>query len=243
MIRPDWPAPAHIIAGTTQRQGGASTGPYVSNNLAMHVADNPVHVQQNRDALDRQLPGNKQWQWLEQVHGVHVVQAPTCSVEVGDASYSDKPGVVCTVLTADCLPILFCDTAGTEVAAIHAGWRSLCGGVIENAAACFKAGPETMLAWMGPAIGPQQFEVGEDVVNAFEQASCGAESVSAFRPLGNGKYLGDIYELARIRLRSVGIHAIHGGGLCTVTDSANFYSFRRDDVTGRMVSFIYINRQ
>lgn len=241
MITPDWPVPSLIIAGVTQRKGGVSEGVYASNNLAMHVGDNPQHVQNNRDALDKSLPGRKQWQWLEQVHGIDVVAAPTCKVEVADASYTDKPNVVCTVLTADCLPILLCNKQGTEVAAIHAGWRSLCGGVIENAVAKFAAKPEDILAWFGPAIGPQQFEVGEDVVKAFKQANCGEQSASAFTPTANGKFLGNIYQLAKIRLNSLGVNAVYGGDLCTVTDAENFYSFRRDDVTGRMVSFIYIN--
>ena len=241
MIKPGWPAPSHIIAGVTDRKGGVSEGSYASNNLAMHVGDNPEHVQQNRDRLDQALPGNKQWQWLEQVHGIDVIHAPTGKVEVGDASYTNKPGVVCTVLTADCLPILLCDREGKEVAAVHAGWRSLCAGVIEEAVSCFSAKPENILSWMGPAIGPQQFEVGEDVVLAFKQANCGEQSVKAFSSIGNGKYLADIYELGRIRLRSLGINAIYGGGLCTVTDKEYFYSFRRDNVTGSMASFVYIN--
>jgi YfiH family protein len=242
MIKPEWPVPAHIVAGVTWRTAGVSEGVYASNNLAMHVGDNPLHVEQNRKALDAQLPGQKQWQWLEQVHGVAVVDAPTCAVEVADASFTNKANVVCTVLTADCLPVLLCDVTGKEVAAIHAGWRSLCGGVIENALDKFSAEPSTILAWLGPAIGAQQFEVGEDVVTAFQQAPCGQLSKAAFVARGNGKYLADIYQLARIRLHSKGVSAIYGGGLCTVSDAENFYSFRRDNATGRMASFIYIQQ-
>jgi hypothetical protein len=242
MIKPNWPAPSHIIAGVTQRIGGVSEGVYASNNFGLHVGDNAQHVNTNRQQLDALLPAKKHWQWLEQVHGVDVIHAPTGKVDIADASYTHTTQVVCTVLTADCLPILLTDEKGNEVAAIHAGWRSLCKGVIENTIAQFSANPQTLLAWLGPAIGPQHFEVGNDVLQAFRSANCGEQSQAAFIAKNNNKYLCDIYQLAKIRLYSLGVTQIFGGDLCTVSDSDNFYSFRRDNITGRMVSFIYINQ-
>lgn len=235
-----WAAPDNVVAGTTTRRHGVSLAPYVANNLALHVGDDPRLVEENRQALDRQLPGKKSWQWLEQVHGTQVVKAPAGKVPVADACFTDQPATVCTVLTADCLPILLCNRHGTEVAAIHAGWRSLCHGVIEKTVATLQSTPAELLAWLGPAIGPSSFEVGEDVRTAFLQGNCGSEAVAAFVPKEiPGKYCCNIYLLAEIRLRSVGVNQIHGGDYCTVEDKENFYSYRRDGVTGRMASFIY----
>lgn len=237
-LHADWPAPAHIVAGVTTRAG--ENGIYGQNNLGLHVGDESQAVLQNRKALDEALPGEKYWQWLEQVHGVEVARAPVDGVPVADAAFTAVANTVCTVLTADCLPVLLTDDQGLEVAAVHAGWRSLCDGVIENAVACFTAPPGRLMAWLGPAIGPQAFEVGEDVRRAFQAGPAGRASMAAFNPAGRqGKYLCDIYQLARIRLQRLGVEAVYGGQLCTVSDKARFYSYRRDGVTGRMAGFIY----
>jgi YfiH family protein len=242
MIFAQWPAPAHVVAGTTLRSDGVSRAPYAMANLALHVGDDPSSVVQNRQKLDQTLPGKKEWQWLNQVHGVEVAAAPVDGAPDADAVVANRPGVVCTVLTADCLPILLCNREGTEVAAIHAGWRSLCYGVVEKSVAAMKSSPETLLAWMGPAIGPQAFEVGSDVREAFLACDPTGASSTAFEPTGAaGKYLANLYLLASIRLQQCGVNAIHGGGLCTYTQERDFYSFRRDGVTGRMATFIYFH--
>ena len=236
----DWSAPDNVFAGVTTRCEGVSHTPYAYNNLAQHVGDDAQLVDVNRQTLDEQLPGKKTWQWLEQVHGVDVVKSPTGGVSVADACFTDKQNVVCTVLTADCLPILLCNKQGTEVAAIHAGWRSLCAGVIENTVSAMKTKPEDLISWFGPAIGPNKFEVGESVHQAFSQAHCGSESLAAFTPTEeHNKYYCDIYLLAIIRLRTIGINNISGGHSCTVTERDKYYSYRRKGVTGRMASFVY----
>lgn len=241
IIPAHWPAPANIIAGFTTREGSAGIAPYNGFNLAQHVGDNAVQVEKNRLQLDQQLPEKKQWQWLEQVHGTVVVDAQDCDeVLVADAAFTDKPGKVCVVMTADCLPVLLCDKKGLQVAAIHAGWRSLCYGVIENAVARFSAGGSELMAYLGPAISVDAFEVGEDVRAAFLTQCCGEQSMQAFLPgVAAGKYQCDLYQLARIRLQHLGIDAVYGGGFCTFGDKERFYSYRRDGVTGRMASFIY----
>lgn len=236
-----WPKPANIVAGFTTRSGGASAAPYDSFNMAQHVGDAVVLVAQNRMQLDQQLPGSKQWQWLEQVHGTAVVEASRCEdVLVADASYSAQVGKVCVVMTADCLPILLCDKQGQQLAAIHAGWRSLCYGIIENAIARFSGHSSDILAWLGPAIGPAAFEVGEDVRRAFAAENGGDLAMQAF-VAGDcaGKYWCDLYQLATMRLNLAGVTAVYGGGFCTFADVEQFYSYRRDGVTGRMASFIY----
>jgi len=238
-LHASWPAPSNIIAGVSLRQQGCSSGPYSSFNLATHVGDNANIVAENRAALDHALPGVKKWQWLDQVHGVTVVEAPTGSIAVADASFTEENNVVCAVLTADCLPILLCDDQGKQVAAIHAGWRSLCGGVIENTVKQFSCHPHNVMVWLGPAIGPHAFEVGKDVVEAFQHQVCGEQSIRAFVAKGHDKYWADIYALANIRLAALGINQVFGGGLCTVNDDERFYSYRRDGITGRMASFIY----
>lgn len=177
--------------------------------------------------------------WLDQVHGTRVLTLEGRSVSntQADAVYSRVVGQVCAVMTADCLPVLFCSLAGDEVAAAHAGWRGLCSGVLEHTVAQFNAAPSSLMAWLGPAIGPQQFEVGEDVKQAF--ISIDAKSALAFTPFGS-KYLADIYLLARLRLQAAGIQAIYGGNRCTVTEKQQFFSYRRDGITGRMASLIWL---
>ncbi len=252
-LNADWPTPSNIIAGVTTRKGGVSEGVYSTNNLALHVGDNTLSVKKNRIALDKSLSGEKHWQWLDQVHGNSVVEALSLSMTTSlraisipqaDACYTQQSNTVCTVLTADCLPILICNKQGSEVAAVHAGWRSLCNGVIENTIAAMQSAAEDLLVWFGPAIGANQFEVGEDVRQAFMQANCGALSEVVFKPIEEkpGKYLSDIYQLATIRLQALDVSAIYGGQYCTVSDKHSFYSYRRDGETGRMASFIYINK-
>lgn len=238
----DWPVPAGIVAGFTTRSGGISQPPYDGQNMALHVGDDEQAVQQNRQFLDSLLPGShKRWQWLNQVHGVAVADADdNGQVLTADACYSRQSSRVCNVLTADCLPLLLCDRQGAEVAAVHAGWRSLCDGVIENTLARFTAPANQIQAWLGPAIGPLAFEVGEDVRSAFARQTQGERAMQAFAATDRpGKYLCDIYQLARIRLQACGVGSLYGGGYCTVGNPASFYSYRRDGVTGRMLSFIY----
>jgi len=245
-IVPDWPAPARVHAGMTTRIGGVSQGPYASLNPASHVGDDPAAVAENRRRLRAGLPDEPFW--LNQVHGVAVAEFADASgmPPEADASVARRPGQVCAVLTADCLPVLFCDRAGTVVAAAHAGWRGLAAGVLEATVASMRVPADGVLAWLGAAIGPEVFEVGEEVREAFVAAH--PLAATAFRPAWPGtldhaprKWLADIYALARIRLAAIGVGEVYGGGLCTVRDAARFYSYRRDGVTGRMASLIWLN--
>lgn len=236
-IYPDWPAPANIRALVTTRAGGVSQPPYDSFNLGGHVGDDPAAVAANRALLREHCPSEPKW--LNQVHGVVVASAGNLSGPVdADASVAFKPGTVCAVLTADCLPVLFCNRAGTAVAAAHAGWRGLASGVLEATVRAMKADPSEILAWMGPAIGPQAFEVGNEVREVFVGDLPDAQA--AFKSGAPGKWLADIYTLARLRLARAGVTAVYGGGLCTLTDAGRFYSFRRDKITGRMASLIWM---
>nr|MBP7395076.1 peptidoglycan editing factor PgeF [Zoogloea sp.] len=207
-ICPDWPAPARVRALSTTRVGGVSVAPYDSLNLGTHVGDDPVAVETNRARLRSVLPGEPGW--LNQVHGTAVIDAAACiGVPDADAAVSCSSGVVCTVMTADCLPLLMCDRAGTVVAAVHAGWRGLQGGVVEAGVAAMKVAPSEILAWLGPAIGPQAFEVGDEVRAAFMAVDGQAEA--AFRPAETpAKWLADLYLLARQRLAALGVSGIHG---------------------------------
>lgn len=232
----DWPAPARVRTCITTRSGGISLPPYDSFNLAEHVGDEPASVAKNRQRLLSQL-GCKP-AWLEQVHGIAVAAADPAQVAQADASWTSTANLASVVMTADCLPVLFCDRAGTRVAAAHAGWRGLAAGVLEATLAAMAVPPEDALVWLGPAIGPAHFEVGPEVHAAF--VSQHAEAVEAFRPSANpGKYLADLYQLARIRLAARGVTAVYGGGLCTYSD-ARFYSYRRSAQTGRFASLIWL---
>ncbi|CNK37844.1 purine nucleoside phosphorylase YfiH [Yersinia enterocolitica] len=239
LILPDWPMPATVKACSTTRHGGISEFPYDSLNLGTHVGDIAASVVANRQSLVGQAGLPQMPVWLEQVHGTRVLHldGKTISDVQADAVYSHVAGQVCAVMTADCLPVLFCSSAGDEVAAAHAGWRGLCAGVLEQTLAQFNAGSSSIIAWLGPAIGPQQFEVGEEVKQAFIQID--AQFAIAFTPSGS-KYLADIYLLARLRLQAAGIHAIYGGDRCTVTEKQHFFSYRRDGITGRMASLIWL---
>jgi YfiH family protein len=225
---------------TTTREGGVSRAPFDALNLADHVGDRPEAVEQNRDLLRRRLRLPAEPVWLEQVHGCNVAACDSAGPRPqADAGYTDRQGVVCAVLTADCLPVLFCDRQGTRVAAAHAGWRGLAGGVLETAVAELAVPPAQLLAWLGPAIGPQAFEVGAEVRRAFAEQH--AEAGDAFAAQANGRWLADLYRLARIRLGALGVNAVYGGGLCTFSDRERFYSYRRDQVTGRMATLIWLD--
>jgi len=236
---PDWPAPPAVRALVTTRRGGVSTPPYDEFNLAMHVGDDPGAVAANRVRLRRHVPAEPFW--LEQVHGIEVAQAgeggdvPVCA----DASVARSPGAVCAVMTADCLPVLFCNDEGSVVAAAHAGWRGLVAGVLEATLAKMAVEPGRVMAWFGPAIGPGAFEVGDEVRAAFLASDPGARM--AFTPQAEGKWLADIFMLARRRLMRAGVERIYGGGLCTVSGNDRFYSYRREGVTGRFASMIWFD--
>lgn len=236
LITPDWPAPANVKALQTTRQGGVSMGVYASLNLGDHVKDNPQHVAANRQLLSAYLPSEPVW--LNQVHGVRVIDAALSScLESADASVATRKQVVCVTMTADCLPVLLCDHAGTVVAAVHAGWRSLCDGVIESTVAAMPVKTDQLMAWLGPAIGPEAFEVGSEVRAQFMAKDAQAES--AFKAKGD-KWLGDLYTIARQRLQRLGVTQVYGGGHCTFSEPETFFSFRRDGDTGRMGSFIWL---
>jgi YfiH family protein len=245
-IKPDWPAPANVLALSTTRYGGCSTAPYVSFNLGQHVGDSEDAVATNRAQLVEALPEGVTLSWLSQVHGTAVVEA-ACGDHTpeADAQWSRKTGVACTVLTADCLPVLLCSTGGDVVAAAHAGWRGLQTGVLEATAHTMDTRPEELLAWLGPAIGPDAFEVGPEVREAFLSVA-NPTSLSAvdacFTPSSDrpGHWFADLYALARIRLHALGITRISGGDCCTHTDRERFYSYRRDGETGRMASLILL---
>lgn len=239
-ITPDWPAPKRVKALQTTRAGGVSEAPYMSLNLGAHVNDNPIAVAKNRQLLSPYLPSEPVW--VNQVHGVEVIDAATSScLQNADASFTTKPNVVCVTMTADCLPVLFCDKKGSVVAAVHAGWRGLCDGVIEAAITKMQVHASEILAWLGPAIGPDAFEVGDDVREQFIAKD--SQAALAFKPHGD-KWLCNMYLIATQRLNAHGVTEIYGAGVnedfCTYSDEARFFSFRRDNVTGRMATMIWL---
>jgi len=235
---PDWPAPARVKACVTTRAGGVSLAPFDSLNLGNHVDDDPLAVAENRRRLTDRFAMRPAW--LQQVHGIEVVEADPAQVMTADASWAATPGIACTAMTADCLPVLFCNRAGTRVAAAHAGWRGLVGGVLEATLDSLAVPADEVLAWLGPAIGPQAFEVGAEVREAFVAVQ--PEAANAFVPSPNaGKFLADIYALARLRLAARGVTAVYGGGWCTVSDP-RFFSYRRNPRTGRFASLVWIEQ-
>lgn len=238
-IIPDWPAPASVQACVTTRAGGISQPPFEGFNLGDHVEDDPQAVAHNRRFLAEVL--GCQPVWLSQVHSIEVVPADPKHLAKADACWTDRPDLACSILTADCLPVLFCDRAGTRVAAAHAGWRGLAGGVLEATLAALQLAPEEVLVWLGPAIGPQAFEVGPEVREAFLQRH--AQTASAFVPsLKAGRFMADLYALARIRLAAQGVTAVYGGGFCTYSDP-RFYSYRRHARTGRLASLVWLRSE
>ncbi|GAB6040495.1 peptidoglycan editing factor PgeF [Endothiovibrio diazotrophicus] len=238
-LLPNWPAPATVRAAVTTRLGGVSARPYDSFNLATHVEDDPRAVAVNRARLREALGLPAEPCWLNQIHGTGIVDAaaaaPGCEA---DGAFATVSGVVCVVMTADCLPVLLCDLRGRRVAAVHAGWRGLLDGVVEAAVARLERPGEGLMAWLGPAIGPAAFEVGDEVRDAFLADDPGC--VGAFRPSPAGRWLADLYHLACRRLARIGIDEVYGGGLCTYRDAGRFYSYRRDGRTGRMASLIWL---
>jgi polyphenol oxidase len=247
-IIPDWPAPANVRALFTTRAGGISAGNYASLNLGAHVGDSVESVAENRKRFIELLPASPAW--LNQVHGAQVVRAEdVLAIGVGrpaDASVAATVSAPCVVLVADCLPVLFADTNGRCVAAAHAGWRGLNAGVLEATVAAMALRPIDIMAWLGPAIGPQVFEVGAEVREAFLANANDDYKITekAFTPRGTaypGKFLADIYALARIRLMRAGVSQVYGGGFCTVTDNKRFFSYRRDGQSGRMAGVIWLS--
>lgn len=238
-ILPDWPAPKNVRTLQTTRNGGISAAPYNSLNLSSNVGDVPLAVARNRMLLEPMLPSEPVW--LKQVHGVAVVDAAQaeCWPEA-DACVSTDVGAVCVVMTADCLPVLLCNDKSSVISAVHAGWRGLCDGVIEHTVRAMGVPSDTLMAWLGPAIGVQAFEVGDEVRAEFVAKD--SRATAAFVPSTSGKWLADIYQLAGLRLNALGITRVYGGGLCTYTDSTNFFSYRRDGVTGRMGTFIWLDK-
>jgi YfiH family protein len=239
-IQPKWSAPANVHAWTTTSIGGVSSGPYTSLNLAMHVNDEPESVLRNRSLIAEKLAMPSEPFWLEQVHGPEVISLDEQpATHTADGSITCSDGKVCVVMTADCLPVLLCNQSGTAVAALHAGWRGLAAGILEQGVSLMP-GDDDVLAWLGPAIGPDKFQVGSEVVEGL--AAGLGESAGWSRPAAQpGKYLVDIYRHARMRLEKSGVAEVSGGGLCTFTDDRHFFSYRRQGQCGRMATLIWLD--
>lgn len=236
LVIPSWPTPNNVQAIQTTRAGGISRSPYDQLNLATHVKDDALHVAYNRQLLSDIVPTEPVW--LNQVHGTDVIDAGLAScIENADASFTRNKNVVCVTMTADCLPILLCDKTGTVVASVHAGWRSLCDGIVERTVDKMETAANELMAWFGPAIGPEAFEVGNEVRMQFIEQD--KQAVSAFKALGD-QWLGDLYLIARQRLHLIGVNAIYGGSLCTYSNPDHFFSYRRDGDTGRMATMIWL---
>jgi len=238
-IPASWPAPDHIHAGTTTRLYGCSKSPYDSFNLAYHVGDDGDAVAKNRARLRRQLRLPDEPAWLDQVHGREIIRADQTEARTADAAWTTSPGQVCAVLTADCLPLLLSDRHGTCVAAVHVGWRGLVAGVVQAAVQSLPVGPDRLLAWLGPCIGPAAFEVGADVYAACEQSL--PTTGNAFLDYRPGRWLVNLPALVRHTLAACGVHDCHASDLCTHTRADLFYSHRRDGSTGRMASLIWMD--
>ena len=263
-ITPDWPAPANVRAVSTTRSGGVSKGAYASFNLGAHVGDDARAVAENRLSLQAGLNLTHEPHWLKQVHGAHVatidhLKNPLSPTRVGervgvrgraatrqenrfvaaaDAAITQSTDEACIVMTADCLPVLFCDRTGQTAAAAHCGWRGIAVGVLENTLAAMRVPPSEILAWLGPAIGPEAYEVGDEVRAALTSEHSEAEQ--AFEPTRSGKWLCDLYLLASLRLRRMGVTHIYGGGFCTYSERERFFSYRRDGECGRMATLIWL---
>jgi len=233
---PDWPAPANVRAFVTTREGGVSEGEFASMNLGIASGDDPARVHRNRDILRTYLPSDGPW--LRQVHGTQVVDLDREGERTGDACVTRTPGRVAGVLTADCMPLFLADVHGRVVAAAHAGWRGMAAGVIESTLDAMAVPAQEVVAWMGPTIGPDAFEVGPEVREAF--VATDKDAGEAFRPHVPGKFMADLYTLARRRLQRAGVTRIHGGGFCTFHERDRFFSYRRVKASGRMGSFLWI---
>lgn len=240
VIQPNWNVPANIRAFTTTRKGGKSQFPFDSLNLGSHVGDDLATVQANRALLVEQMNLPHQPIFLDQTHSTKVLRLPYQGDDLNaDAVYTDQPNQVCLVMTADCLPVLFCSQDGTEIAAAHAGWRGLCDGVLEATIAEFQCPPQQITVWLGPAISQKTFQVGEEVIEQFCAFDSQAKEAFIPDPTTSSKFLGDLYKIARQRLEKLGIYAISGGEYCTVTQPELFFSYRRDKQTGRMATLIW----
>ena len=258
VIVPDWPAPARVLAASTQRAGGVSRGSYASLNLGTGVGDNATTVARNRRILAQMLDLPAEPLWLRQVHGTTILDldssdspaanqrsgesslGPSASMQppAADGAVTSLPGQPCVVLTADCLPVLLCDTSGNRVGAAHAGWRGLAGGVLESAVTRMAANPRRLLAWIGPGIGPGAYEVGGEVLDEF--AAWDPDAAQYFAPNASGHWQADLYGLARQRLQAAGVESVYGGGWCTHTESERFFSHRREAPCGRMATVIWL---
>jgi len=239
-LYPDWPAPQNVHAISTTRHGGVSRPPFDSMNLGTHVKDDLKNVQKNRQILSQTLNLETSPFWLNQIHSNIVSNLDSQQPLVdADAAVTQQRQRSCIVMSADCLPVLFCNTAGTVVAASHAGWRGLDAGILEKTVKAMQCSPENILAWLGPAIGASVFEVGDEVRHAFMHSDPIAQQ--AFKAQGKGKWLADIYQLATQRLNRIGVQNIYGGGECTYNDTQRFYSYRREAKTGRMASLIWMD--
>ncbi len=236
---PDWSAPAHVRAFVTTRAGGVSQGEHASMNLSTSGGDEPENVERNRHIVREHLPSTPRW--MKQVHGVGVADLDRLDASqavTADAAVASRPDRVAVVLTADCMPLFLADDSGSRVAVAHAGWRGMAAGVIESTVRTLDRPASQVMAWMGPAIGPDAFEVGPEVREAFVAADPRADA--AFRPHQPGKFMADLYALARQRLARAGVQRVHGGGFCTYHDAARFFSYRRVKASGRMGAFIWI---
>ena len=238
ILQPDWRAPPGVRAAMTTRAGGVSRGPYASFNLAAHVGDDDSAVVENRRRLNSSLRLPSEPRWLEQVHGIGVAVLPAAGRGPADAAVTFSAGIVCAVLVADCLPVILASRDGDRVGVVHAGWRGLAAGVVEAAVAALDCEPSNLVAWLGPAIGPTAFEVGGEVREEFLARDPGA--AADFRPGREGRWLADLPALARRRLAASGVGAMYGGNLCTWSDPARFYSYRRDGATGRMAALAWL---
>lgn len=235
-IEAAWPAPAHIVAGTTTRAGGVSAGAYASMNLGAHVGDDAERVAENRRRFVADCGLDAEPDWLTQVHGTAVRIAGGAGPAEADAVIARDPGISIAVLTADCLPILLCADSGEEIAAIHAGWRGLAAGVVAATVLQMETPARRLLAWLGPAISQPAFEVGDEVRAAFVAGD--PEAAACFRRNERGRWQADLFALAGQHLGVAGVGAVHGGGLCTFADRQRFFSYRRDGQCGRMATFI-----
>lgn len=244
LIKPNWPAPANIHAYTTTRDQGYSQRAFANFNLAKNVGEDSATVEKNRDLLGSQLALPSSPVWLSQIHSTNVINIDQDLPEIiqADAAIATLPNRVCAIMTADCLPLLLCNQQGTKVAAVHAGWRGLANGIVENTVLELQEPGEQLMAWLGPAIGPLAFEVSADVLEAFVQND--SKAVSAFKARDDkpGKWLANLYDLARQRLQNMGLSHIYGGEYCTFSDEKKFYSYRRDQgITGRMATLIWLS--
>ena len=239
-ITPNWPAPLNVRALCTTRSGGISSGPYASFNLGDHVGDKPHIVNQNRARLLKDLPNEPKW--LNQVHGSTPIWVDNnTNILKGDAALSRTRNIVCAILTADCLPVFLCDKTGTTVGIVHAGWRGLAAGVIEQTITEMKKECSHIMAYLGPAIGPDYFEVGEEVRHSFiQQDKMSAPAFTPYNGVNSKKWLADIFLLARQRLAAAGVTKVYSNEECTYSNSDKFYSYRRDGDTGGMASLIWL---